>query len=108
VTGPLCSRVPREHRLKTWPGAWQEITDGRKTFEYRRNDRDFQVGDHVLLEEWDPAWNERAELTSGRIVYGGYTGRRLRARITYILQGQFGVPEGYAVLALQDVEVMKS
>jgi hypothetical protein len=45
---------PRTHRLKTWPVEFQQIVDGKKTFEFRRNDRDFRVGDNLLLIEFDP------------------------------------------------------
>ncbi len=42
-----------EHRLKTWPGFFAGLMDGTKTAEVRRNDRHFQVGDVLLLREFD-------------------------------------------------------
>ncbi len=33
------------HNLKTWMPFYQDVIDGRKTFELRKNDRDYQVGD---------------------------------------------------------------
>lgn len=53
----------REHELKCWPQFYQPTTDGYKTFELRRADRDFEEGDILLLREWDPDSQE------------GYTGR---------------------------------
>lgn len=65
------------------------VKSGAKPFEVRRNDRDYQVGDTVVLHEWNPG-SER------------YTGRKLDRRITYILAGgQFGVEQGYVVLGLK-------
>ncbi|WP_444812245.1 DUF3850 domain-containing protein, partial [Streptococcus canis] len=33
---------------------FEAIMDGTKTFECRYNDRDFKVGDELLLREYDP------------------------------------------------------
>lgn len=61
-----------EHRLKCWPEFFAAIVSGRKTHDLRRaDDRDFRVGDTLLLEEFDP----KAE---------HYTGRKTKVRITYI------------------------
>lgn len=37
--------------LKTDPQVFQDVLDGIKTFEIRFNDRDFKVGDEILLKE---------------------------------------------------------
>jgi hypothetical protein len=42
------------HDLKIWPRWFQRVKDGSKTFEVRNNDRGFQMGDTVSLQEWDP------------------------------------------------------
>lgn len=44
----------RFHDLKCWPGSFEAIMHGEKTFEYRKNDRDFQVGDVLILHEFIP------------------------------------------------------
>jgi hypothetical protein len=46
-------RLAKHHDLKCWPEYYQEVINGDKTFECRVNDRDFQVGDSVVLHEWD-------------------------------------------------------
>jgi hypothetical protein len=42
------------HLLKIWPQYYCRLVDGTKTFEVRKNDRGFQPGDYVCLQEWDP------------------------------------------------------
>lgn len=76
------------HELKTWPQYFQEIRHGHKTFEVRREDRGFQVGDTLLLREYNP------EL-------GVYTRRTTERRVTSILHGgQFGIEDGFVVMSL--------
>lgn len=77
------------HELKTWPKFFRAIVDGEKTFEVRKDDRGFAVGDALWLREWNPDTKR----------YGaGYV-----RRVCYVLKGgQFGVEPGYAVLALTE------
>lgn len=42
------------HKLKIWPQYYARQKDGTKTWEIRDNDRDFQAGDILILQEWDP------------------------------------------------------
>ncbi len=81
------------HKLKTWPEFFEAMVEGRKTFEGRKNDRDFKVGDELILKEYDP------ELKNY-----GYSGRFLHRRVSYILEGtQFGVMPGYVIMGLEKV-----
>lgn len=75
------------HDLKTWPAPFKEIWNGNKLFEFRKNDRNFKIGDFLNLREWDPK-TER------------YSGRAIKAEITYILKSGYGLPEGYCVMSL--------
>lgn len=75
------------HELKTWPEHFDPILKGYKLFEVRKNDRNFQVGDSVRLCEYDPKLQR-------------YTGRTIKKQITYLLQGEFGVPPDICVLSL--------
>lgn len=43
----------KSHYLKTVQPFFSEVENGNKTFEVRKNDRDFQVGDEVYLQEYD-------------------------------------------------------
>lgn len=77
------------HVLKAWPAPFEAMRAGRKTFEYRQNDRDFQVGDCLVLQEYNP---ETDSLTR----------EALSVRVIYLLAGgQFGVPKGYCVMSVE-------
>jgi hypothetical protein len=75
----------KTHRIKTWKPFFQDVLDGRKPFDFRKNDRDFKVDDDIVHIEYDP--ETQAE-----------TGRHCNTTIIYILQGgQFGIPDGYVL-----------
>lgn len=77
------------HELKTWNEYFEEVFMGRKTFEIRKNDRDFKKGDTLILKEWD---NIRQT----------FTGRKLARTVTYVLEGgSFGLEKGFVVMAIQ-------
>lgn len=42
------------HELKTWPEQFADVKYGSKRFEIRKNDRNYHVGDILLLKEYDP------------------------------------------------------
>jgi len=58
-----------------------------KSFEFRRNDRDFKVGDILMLKEFVP-------------MHDIYTTRVIIADVKYILKDSFSVPEGYCIMQL--------
>jgi hypothetical protein len=79
------------HELKTWPRFYAGIADGSKTAEVRSTrDRYFDVGDVLVLREWDPD----TQL---------YTGRSVRRIITRIeLLGELDAAmNGYALLSFR-------
>lgn len=79
------------HDLKCEFYSFAALQSGKKTFEFRKNDRDFQVGDELYEHRLEP---------DGKPSEGGRYDR-LRLRVTYILRGpDFGVPEGYCVMAV--------
>ena len=70
------ARAPRPHHvLKCWPEYFEAVASGAKTFEVRKHDRPFAVGDHIRLREWDP-----------RTAH--YTEREADFDVTYILDAQ--------------------
>ena len=42
------------HQLKTEHNFFEDVISGKKTFEVRKNDRDFMVGDFLALKELTP------------------------------------------------------
>jgi uncharacterized protein DUF3850 len=87
--------IPRKiHDLKTHPIPFLAQFQDAKQFEYRRDDRDFDVGDVLILREWDPETST-------------YTGAVLFRGVTYKLKGgHFGVPGGYCVLGTRPIRVV--
>lgn len=76
------------HELKTWPEYFEEVLMAHKNFEVRKHDRNYQVGDTLILKEYDPT-------------NGTYTGRELARGISYILPGgDFGIEKGFCVMSL--------
>lgn len=84
-------RVRPHHRIKIAPVHFNDVVFGIKRAEVRRHDRDYWVGDVLVLREWE---------------HGKFTGREARAQITHILPGdQHGIAPGYSVLSISVVEV---
>lgn len=73
------------HKLKTLSEYFVEQVLGNKRFEVRKNDRDFHVGDVLILEEYQ----------------GGYSGVVLYVRVTYVLRDFEGLKNGYVVLGTE-------
>lgn len=46
--------MSNEHELKVHPKYFNRLVSGQKSFEIRKNDRDFQIGDILVLKEYDP------------------------------------------------------
>lgn len=74
------------HQLKTWPIYFKEILSGTKSFEVRKNDREFSVGDFLAL-------NEFAE--------GKHTGRCCMVEVVYILDDISFVKDGFVILGIR-------
>lgn len=88
--------------LKTWPEHFQAILDLRKTFEFRRNDRNFQVNDLLRLREYQPEISHEV-LDARQIVVDQlafYTGRQLIVRVQHIMASGFGLPDGFCIMSL--------
>ena len=76
----------KTHELKILPEYFKDVSLGKKTFELRKNDRDFQIGDKLILREW----------------CGQYTGNQIERWIGYIFfgDGNYGLAPGYCILGL--------
>lgn len=91
----------RTHELKTWPGPFAALLDGSKTFELRRDDRAFVVGDTLVLKEFDPG----KPCNLGSSCSCRYTGRYAVRVVTYrcaIVEWVPDAPMGWVVLGLGD------
>lgn len=75
------------HQLKQASIYFEDVTSGRKTFEVRKNDRNFKVGDYLGLNELNPDGKE--------------TGRSALFRVTYVLNNPEYCKEGYVILGIQ-------
>lgn len=75
-----------QHEIKTIPPYFNDVWVANKEFEVRKDDRNYEVGDTLILKEYIPDVDE-------------YTGREITAKIIYKLQGgKFGIETGYCVL----------
>lgn len=82
----------KTHELKIWPEYFEAVTAGQLRGCARRHDRDYEVGDIVILKEYNPVTYE-------------YTGQFTCKRISYILRGGvFGIDPEYSVLSLESSE----
>lgn len=81
------------HLLKTAQPYFDEIKNGLKSFEVRKDDRNFQVGD-------------RLDLFEGTHEISNTTHRNhIHVFVIYKLTGgQFGIEEGYCVLGISPDE----
>lgn len=77
------------HSLKIAPEFFKAVKDGSKNFEIRKNDRDYCVGDTLLLCEYDS-------------LYMRHTGEGLLFEITYMTS--YAQKAGYVVLGIKEVK----
>lgn len=71
------TRGRKVHTVKSWTMLFEAALSGQKTHDIRLLDRDYQVGDVLLLQEYD--WGAKK-----------YTGRELYVEITYITCARVG------------------
>lgn len=74
------------HNLKIKPQYFKDVVSGIKTFEVRKNDRNFKVGDLMVLETYD---NKK------------FTGGFVNTEITYILDDPKYCKKGYVILGFK-------
>lgn len=76
------------HELKVWNHYFDDVESGLKSFESRKNDRPFKVGDTLRLREYDPKTDK-------------YSGREIKKKIAYILgDNNAGIETGHVILGL--------
>lgn len=72
------------HHIKLGATFFEEVASGEKTFELRKNDRDYKKGDILEMMEFKDGKN---------------TGRTVRVLVTYILEEFAGLEDGYCIMA---------
>lgn len=92
VVVPMLTAIGIDHELRIDPEYYERVQDGSKTFEIRRNDRDYRQGQVVMLREW-----RRDGLQDGK----RYSGREHVARIGYV--ADYKQQPGYVVFSLSSI-----
>lgn len=78
----------REIDKKILPEFFEAVRSKRKTFELRKDEDDIQVGDVLVLREWN--------------AIEGYTGQAVRRVVTYVLRDaeEYGLMPGYCIIGM--------
>ena len=87
------------HNLKLHDKYYDAVKYGFKKFEIRKNDRDFRVGDILVLTR---VGDEQIPDNPIYVKIGGC--ERINAKVTYLLtHDDFpdGIPEGYVVMTIE-------
>ena len=79
------------HNLKILKPYFEAVKMGNKTFEMRKDDRPYKVGDTVVLHEIG--------------VGNAPTGREITKKIGHILRNcpEYGLADGFCILSLKEV-----
>jgi hypothetical protein len=86
------------HEVKSWLHFYEAIKAGKKMHDLRKDDRNYKVGDIVVLKEYDN-------------ICGFYTGEQIEAEITYITNrtvpcafSSAVLESGYCILSLKVIQ----
>jgi hypothetical protein len=80
--------LKQNHNLKILPQYFEAVAKGLKTFEIVFNDRDYKIGDRIILMEFDG---------------NTYTGREVAAEITFMTN--YEQKPGYIVFSFRKYSV---
>lgn len=86
------------HELKTDPSVFVESLRGDKNFEIRYNNRDYRVGDTLLLRETIFSGEDMRD--KGKPLM--YTGRVVSRQITSVVTG-YGLQGGWVALGVRAI-----
>lgn len=78
----------KTHKLKILSEYFQMQLESKKNFEIRKNDRNYHVGDLLILKEYDPETKR-------------FSGRYMGVKVTYITD--YKQRDGYVVLGTKFV-----
>lgn len=74
------------HEVKLAAMYYDDVKTGKKTFELRKNDRNYKEGDKLHMLEFKD---------------GRHTGRTISADIVYLMEEYTGLTEGYCILGIR-------
>lgn len=75
------------HELKIHPQYFKDVLLNLKKFEIRKNDRNYQEGDVLILNEFNPETQK-------------YTGNQVKRKVFYILKDAPGLLPDYVILQI--------
>lgn len=99
------------HEVKCYPKYFESLKSGAKTFEVRKKDRPYQIGDLLAVNEFAPfdykfssadMFEEFSRVVNGT---GRYSGSHLLFKITYILDDPQYCKDGMVILGLARCEI---
>lgn len=79
------------HQIRLAATYFDDVVSGKKTFELRKNDRGYKVGDFLDMMEFKDGRN---------------TGRTVKVLVTYLLEDYAGLEDGYCIMGTSIVGVM--
>lgn len=82
------------HVLKTDPKTWDDVASGAKTHEIRLNDRDYQVGDELVLRKTKYTGDEMSVLGKPLV----FEGEPIKRTVSHIQHG-YGLMGGWVILS---------
>ena len=83
------------HKLKVLSTYYHPLCAGTKTFEIRKNDRNYKCGDVLVMRLWNPVCGFVAGFPP------------VVKRVCYITGYPIGLKPGFVVLGLEDCEIKK-
>lgn len=80
-----------QHELKCVTEPFQAKWEGKKNWEFRKNDRGYKLGDTLLEREYNP-------------LNDSYTGREILEQVIWILPGgSYGVPDDCVIMSTKEI-----
>lgn len=78
------------HQIRLSAQYFDDVCSGKKSFEFRKNDRNYKVGDILEMMEFKEGRN---------------TGRMVKVLVTYLLDGYTGMEDDYCIMSIKVLSV---
>jgi hypothetical protein len=124
MNNEILDNANRVHELKTWVEYFELIRTHQKQFEIRYHDRSYDVGDILILQEWQVlktekcprCWGSKKDPIdisepcpkcggSGNYYEGKYTGRELWKTVTCLVKDYWGLKSKYVAMGIRDTTI---